>query len=345
MRYTKRYKLANGKNVWKFDPPKDALLAGVVTKKIWRDGRSARYESKRLEELVDKFRAGELEGVHLGEHSPINVIISWYVREAELSEVRYKCIRACREDFGHKAVGSLDVHFAQKVYDRWIKNISISHANQKMDALIAMMDFATQQGIITGHTLHSVSKLPPERHADVRGEWTEEAAVKFVDKCMESVETASLGVMAVIIAHTLQSASVVKELTWDKVDFNSGLLSCGNATIRMQPELQALLQQQHDRWGHQRWVVPFYSDYDRIPRPYPQLSRYTNPICEQLGISPPLYLGDLRDLYVHKHAKSGVSPEVLVGVTGMSRDRVLAFYNPEDLSIHLPNNVVEFPRR
>lgn len=343
MRYIRRNKLADGKTVWRFDPPKDAVLAGVVTSKVWEDGRTARYEAPRLIELVDKFRAGEIEGVNINELSTVNVVIVWWESLVRLSRGRRVLIRSIRKDIGHRAIKHLNKDYMQGVYNQWLKDYAINHCNSKLNTLIVMMDFVVSQGVLKSHSLHSVEKLKAEPYKNVTPEWTHEIASDFVAKCMEDVNTANLGVLAVLIAHTLQKPGVVKELKWDSVDFDNNTITCGRATITMSDELRHLMEQQHARWGHQRWVVPSYSNYDRIPKPYPRLFEHSNRIFSSLGKTP-LSLENLRDLYIHKHAQAGVSPGVIAGMTGMSLERVIKFYDGLNLSKHLDTSIIKFER-
>ena len=47
MKYTKKTKLKDGSTVYRFVPPKDAKLSGVVKNKTFQDGRAAdtRYQN------------------------------------------------------------------------------------------------------------------------------------------------------------------------------------------------------------------------------------------------------------------------------------------------------------
>ena len=64
-RYTKECKTNTGV-VWRFEPPKDALDAGVVTRQSFRDGRTARFEIPKLIERVEAFRRGEIVAGNIG---------------------------------------------------------------------------------------------------------------------------------------------------------------------------------------------------------------------------------------------------------------------------------------
>ena len=48
MKYTVKTKLKDGSTVYRFVPPKDAKLSGVVKSKTFKDGRAARYEIPKL---------------------------------------------------------------------------------------------------------------------------------------------------------------------------------------------------------------------------------------------------------------------------------------------------------
>ena len=61
MKYTHKVKLKDGSYIYRFVPPKDAKLAGVMKNHTFKDGRQARYEIPKLLKTVEEFRIYLLE--------------------------------------------------------------------------------------------------------------------------------------------------------------------------------------------------------------------------------------------------------------------------------------------
>ena len=60
-KYTTKYRKADGTLSWRFTPPDDVKIAGVVKNVTFQDGRTARYEIPKLLKLIEKYKKGEIK--------------------------------------------------------------------------------------------------------------------------------------------------------------------------------------------------------------------------------------------------------------------------------------------
>src|SRR6056297_2546365 len=90
MKYTRKYTTGKGETRWRFIPPEEARLAGVVRTQTFKDGRTARWEIPKLIEKVEAFQRGELVEGDVGPRSKIKHVINHYFRSSSFLSLSSK---------------------------------------------------------------------------------------------------------------------------------------------------------------------------------------------------------------------------------------------------------------
>jgi len=346
VRYVVVQTYPSGKKYWQFRAPKDAKLAGVVTDKYWSDGRSARYEAQRMNQQIDDFRAGKLFGKHISQHSNMNVIINLWAQETDPSDTKKTFVECARNYIGSKTLEDVaDPEKTNKLYLKWLKDYSVSHANQMLAGIKTVLDFCVLRKLIPYNALHSIQLERPERNKDVgENPWTHELISEVVDHCLSDVKTANFGVFLMLMAATLREAKTVAELTWDNVNVEEGELEIDGIVYELSDSLADLLRQQYERFGHQKYVVPHVRNNGGILLPYLAPSNTLAFFLKKLDkFQKGLDIQRLRMFFVKSRIESGDSPEDVRLSSGMSMAKIEALF--KGLKKVKSSDIISFPRR
>jgi len=90
MKYTTKAKLKDGSTVYRFIPPKDARLSGVVKNMTFKDGRAARYEIPKLVKIVEDFRRGKILAGNVDINSNLRQILSYYYSTGQFNSLSFR---------------------------------------------------------------------------------------------------------------------------------------------------------------------------------------------------------------------------------------------------------------
>src|SRR6056297_884710 len=115
MKYTRKYTTNKGETRWRFTPPEEARLAGVVRTQTFKDGRTARWEIPKLIERVEAFQRGELVEGDVGPRSKIKHVVNHYLRSSSFlslsssSQISYEgtLTSVCESSLSQKKLGDI----------------------------------------------------------------------------------------------------------------------------------------------------------------------------------------------------------------------------------------------
>ena len=87
MKYTQKVKLKDGSFSYRFSPPKDVMLSGIVKGKTFKDGREARHKIPKLIQLVEDFRKGKILSGNINVNSNFNQVIKHFYNTGQFNSL------------------------------------------------------------------------------------------------------------------------------------------------------------------------------------------------------------------------------------------------------------------
>ena len=322
MRYVQVVTGQKSRTVYRFVPPKDAKLAGVVAAKEWTSKGQATVDSKRLNIKIDKFRRGEMKEP-INTDSPISAVLTWWIEKEDPPQYKQTYARASRLTVGDMSLRDFCDNI-EAVYSNWLEKESASSASQKLNALSTMLDFCVSKKLIVSNPAKTIKRVPPNLPLDVENNlWSEDIAHSIIDHCMQDVEKANLGVLMLLVGSTLQKVSSIINLTWDDVNLTTEFaeIAVGDKVFTLSASLTTLLDQQYERYGHQLFVVPKVKLGHSVTGPSEAFPNDLRNVQDDLGLGPGLNLGSYRDFCIKQRILDGDDLEELRWITGMSEER------------------------
>lgn len=332
-RYTKECKTNTGV-VWRFEPPKDALDAGVVTRQSFRDGRTARFEIPKLIERVEAFRRGEIVAGNIGPTSTLLQVSKHYMTTVHYKSLSYNSKKSYdsnlnsinntyifNKQFGSIKIKDLTAVHCAEVYDKWCEEISINSANAFSRVLSVVLNYCKSLDLIIKNPMSNVRKRNHNPRSVV---WRNEDVVKFLDTAFTQFRWRNIGLIALMCYEWGQRPTDIRLMKFDQIDWDNRIVTITQtkrgATVQLPipDNLYDMLLEQRQDWGFQEYVVPYHRPADRAFRPLDitQVSHLANEVKREAGIPDDLRIGDLRKSAIVEMIDAGVDHLAIMSVTG-----------------------------
>jgi integrase len=336
--------LAEARNVYRYNPPKDAVEAGVVK----RTTLGTNYEQacayvEEQNKLLTEWRAERKYLKELTKKSKIKDLIKSYCNSLSFSNLTEKT----KDDYlyylqcwyksrlggvpleGAK-IGNIMTPMCQKVYEEHAEN-SISLANHSLAVYRLLFNYAIRHGFTTYNPFTQV-KTHKQRSRKVV--WEREHVRAFLNTAFSKFEWRNLGVIVYMAYEWGQRLGDMRTLTWDSYDMDAGVLtltqSKRGATITLPTSegLQAMLKQQHDDFGFQPYVAPVPKTVKGRLQPYSLsgLSQMGTQIMKAADLPEELTLMDLRRTAITEMVQEGVPLSSIMSISGHATPTSLTPY-------------------
>ena len=332
-RYTQKIELKDSIS-WRFVPPQDAINAGIVTRKTFKDGRTARYEIPRLIERVDAFRRGDIASGNVGHNSTLAQVYKHYTTTTHYkslalnSQKNYNYTMNAIADtvvyskpLGLFKISSLNGLNCSEAYTTWVEDVSISKANQCSRMLSLLINFCISVDIVKHNPMSAVKKLKHETESVV---WMQQEVEDFLEVSFSEFKWRNIGLIAMMCYEWAQRPNDIRLLKWSSIDLNKEVVTIKQtkrgATVELpiSTELISMLTQQKKDWDFQDYVVPYERPADKAYRPLErgQISYLANEVKEIAKLPPELKIGGLRKSGIVEMIDAGVDHLQIMSVTG-----------------------------
>lgn len=343
MKWTTKKKLRDGSFRWYFSPPKSAVSAGVVSRKYFDDGRTARYEVPRLIKIVEDFKKGGIAASSINKDHNMLEAITFFLNTEYYIKSSYSYNKRARESafkslktfIGKTKIKDINAYDLNKDYKLWIEARGLLLANHMLTALILLCDFLVVEGLMEVNYAKSVVKQTTIIREKQSTDWSIESAQKVIEHCLSSFETTSLGLLLLLVYETAQKAVTILELEWDNINLDSSSVSLPRSglTVKLKPATIHLLKQQKEMWGFQKYVLPYHRVFDNSYRPLKFPGRKLSEICIKLGYSGKLDLPALRLLAIREFVAAGMEPAYLANLLGVNGASVAQYYKGKEINV------------
>jgi integrase len=350
MKYTTKTKLKDGSTVYRFVPPKDAKLSGVVKSKTFQDGRAARYEIPKLIKVVEDFRRGKILAGNIDINSNLRQVLAHYYKTGQFNSLSlhtqktytYGFNKICVTKMFGRELGDITLKYltpthCTELYETWVKQVSVDNANQLSRIFSVLINFCISLGLMDKNPMSMVKKRSHEPRSVV---WTQEQVELFVETAFSKFEYRNIGLLALLCYEWGQRPVDIRLLKWSSIDFDNKMVTIKQtkrgATVQLPIEgkLDELLSQQREDWGFQDYVLPYQRPSDGAYGviEHFQVSALANEVKALCGLPKELQMGDLRKTAITELIRSGVDQLAIMSVTGHRNVQSLNPYNKHNFN-------------
>ena len=350
MKYTVKTKLKDGSTVYRFIPPKDAKLSGVVKNKTFQDGRAARYEIPKLIKVVEDFRKGKILAGNIDVNSNLRQVLAHYYKTGQFNSLSlhtqktytYGYNKICVTKMFGRELGDITLKYltpthCTELYETWVKQVSVDNANQLSRIFSVLINFCISLGLMDKNPMSMVKKRSHEPRSVV---WTQEQVELFVETAFSKFEYRNIGLLALLCYEWGQRPVDIRLLKWSSIDFDNKMVTIKQtkrgATVQLPVEgkLDELLSQQKEDWGFQDYVLPYQRPSDGAYGviEHFQVSALANEVKALCGLPKELQMGDLRKTAITELIRSGVDQLAIMSVTGHRNVQSLNPYNKHNFN-------------
>jgi len=343
MKYTK-VTTHKGRKTWTFTPPKEVRDAGVMQRKVFKDGRAARYEIPRLIQLVEKYRKGSIKDAGLIDDSRFVHLCNNYFNSAEYNNLSAKSQkmytqtlgRLCEVEikgrpFGQYKAKSIDLELCRELYQQHLQKETALSANRKLGIVGVVLKHGVKIGFLPFNPASGVEKVKAEKKITV---WTNEQVEAFLKEGYKEFSTRNVTLLVHMCYEWAQVQQDILCLTWDDLDFNTNTATIYRASadttvlIPIEEPLLSLLKEQEKDWGFQKYVIP-----DTIPSgsrynimDYQRMRKLFVGILDKAGLPKGLSINQLRGTAITEMIQAGADTIAVTQVTGHANISSLSHY-------------------
>lgn len=274
MKYTRRYKLKDGRTKWVFSPPEDCIKAGVAEKRVFYDGRKARWWVTRSVQKIEAYKRGTLVAGDISSELNIGQIIGHYLHSQDFLDLantsqkgvesRLKKVLEVKikeTPVRNFRLKNLNVFFGEKVYKALKENYPISLANSIYSSLSSVFNYCISEGLILVNPLNFIKKDKPEKEEQVF--WTREQVRTVVDHAFKEFETRTIGLLILMCYEWVQPISFLTKLKWSQIDLENKTITLyppkkRTVTLPTEEPILDLLKQQKELVDFQEYVFPHF---------------------------------------------------------------------------------------
>ena len=337
-----RYK---GKVSYRYNPPQDAVDAGVVKRQALGNNRLAAIKyAEEQNVFVDEWRREQKHLKNLTEKARVRDLIKSYERNIHFKKLEKKTaenyLYYLAQWCGYKVGGvplieakikDIYTPMVQRVYDAHAET-SVSFANHCLAVWRLLFNYAIRHGF-TQFNPFSKIKRRTERHRKIV--WTKDEVTKFLDIAYSDFNTRNIGLIIQMAYEWGQRMGDMRLLQWSSYNLDTGILTLeqskrrAHITLPTSQGLQEMLRQQHETYGWQKYIAPSNkSDRKGGLVPYSDilLGRWAKRIKEQAGINDEVKMMDLRRTAVTEMIEAEVPLPNIMAMTGHATPQSVAPY-------------------
>lgn len=334
-----RYVMQVG-NTYRYNPPSDAVKAGVVRRKTFTDLDEAVRYSQMANAELDAWRKERKDLRNLNTNAKVSELINSYKQNISYTALSAKTRKdydyylACWSShklLQHNKIAELTTPLCQRIYEEAAEH-SVSLANHSLACYRLLFNYAIRHGF-TQH--NPFSKVLRRADKPRRTVWTRADIKTFLDVAYSSFKWRNVGLIVQMAHEWGQRLGDMRLLTWQSYDVETGVLSLeqskrrAKVTLPTSQTLQAMLKQQHEEYGWQQYIAPSNKpDQQGGLKPFSdmRLAIVGADIMKAANISEGLRLMDLRRTAISEMLEVGVPITNIMSISGHATPQSLTPY-------------------
>jgi integrase len=238
--------------------------------------------------------------------------------------------------FSRAGIQTIKPPNAQFAYNTWAEK-GVPWANHCQAVASKVWNYAISLGYTEANPFSKLSKRP---HNPRKNVWTREDVRLFLDTAYSRFQWRSVGLVVQMAYEWCQRLGDMANLTWDKYNFDQKVCKLEQSKRRARvelpatDELHAMLVQQFDEVGHQKYICPkVYMNIIINDNPYSkcELRRVARIIMDAAGLPQHYQIMDMRRTGTVEMVDAGVPLAQIMSVTGHA--------NPQSVKPYLKNTL------
>jgi integrase len=335
----------DNKSKWRYNPPPDAIDAGVVKRmELGTVYQTAYAIAEEQNKILDEWRKERKHLKNLTTNAKLSDLIKSYKTSLSFSKLGTKTQESYLYDLKawyQSRVGGVPLLWAklediktpmcQRVYEEHAAR-SVSFANHSLAVYRLLFNYAIRQGFTNHNPFSKVQRRIDKARKTV---WTKEDVKAFLEVAYSSFKWRNVGLIVQMAYEWGQRMGDMRMLKWENYDMETGVLSLEQSkrrariTLPTSEGLQAMLKQQHDEYGWQQYVAPS-NKADRngglVPYSLMNLSRVGDVIKKEAQLPEEIKLMDLRRTAVTEMIEAEVPLPNIMAMTGHATPQSVAPY-------------------
>jgi integrase len=194
------------------------------------------------------------------------------------------------------------------------------------------MNYFVARDLITKNPMAKVRKRTSEPRSVV---WTHDQVMSFLDMAFTRGNWTSIGMIVMMAYEWAQRPIDIRSLKWENVDLDNQVVKIkqtkrgARVELPVPDNLNAMLKQQQDTWGFQKWVVPHHRPQGNAYRPLTvmQMTHQLKQVKDAVGLPDELQVGDLRKTAIIEMILGGAEALAIQSATGHKNVASLNPYN------------------
>ena len=332
-----------GRSVWRYNPPKDAVEAGVVERKYFNTVEEANAYAETNNAIISAWRKERKEMKALTANSTIGDLIRSYKHSLSYQNLtprvkehynyflqRWEKSRIGGVPMLKAKLNTIMTPMCQRVYEEHAAN-SISLANHCLAAYRLIFNYGVRQGFIVHNPFTHVK---PMRTKPRRVTWDREQVRAVLNTAYSRWEWRNIGLIVHMAYEWGQRLGDMRTLTWDCYDLKTGVLSLtqskrrAKVSIPTSEGLRKVLEQQHRDYSWQKYIAPSHRRVNRQLVPYSIniINDLGRTVMDAAGLPKDLWLMDLRRTAITEMVENGVPVTSVMAISGHATPQSLTPY-------------------
>lgn len=323
-----------------FDPPSEAIKAGITQRKFYEDGRSYRYEVPKQLSIIEAWRKGEVAPEVLNPNSTILQAIAFYRSTRSYQNLKAssknsydnclnKAYKTSAFRYGKLRIKELDVKVCRNAYGQWVED-SVYSANRNRVIFGILFTFLCSLDLLDKNPMALVKS---ERHEPETSVWSKKEIDTFFSVAFTRYEWRNVALIVYLCYEWGQRPIDIQQLQWSNLDFDTNICtltqSKRGATVYLpiSEEMREMLIEQKELFDFQQYIAPRLRVQDNAYRPYTSSSmgEIFREIKKEAGLGDHLKVGALRKTAINEARDAGVD---VAGIQQFSGHKNLSSLNP-----------------
>ena len=336
---TPRYVMESN-NTYRYNPPSDAVKAGVVRRKTFGDYEEAVSYATLANTELDVWRKERKDLRNLRTDARVSDLVASYKQNISYASLNPKT----RKDYDyyikcwsgiknlqHTKLEELNTPTCQRIYEEAAER-SVSLANHSLSVYRLLFNYAIRHGFTQHNPFSKVLKRADKARKVV---WTRADIKAYLTTAYSQFKWRNVGLIVQMAHEWGQRLGDMRLLKWSSYDVETGVLTLeqskrrATVTIPTSQTLQTMLKQQHAEYGWQEYIAPSNSpDGKGGLKPYTliRLPIIGAEIMKAAGLPDTLRLMDLRRTAISEMLEHGVPITNVMSVSGHASAQSLTPY-------------------
>ena len=325
-RYVQAYQTADNTTLYRFNPPQNLILAGVVGRVSLGSVQPDAYaKAHELNAKIDAWRLAM--DTTISRRSKLSELADDYFESSNFKLLRAGTQRDYRYFIGVAVATLNDPKFhtvtsrqAKAAYEEWVEQ-GISFANHVCATVNMLYNYAKDREYCITNPFVKVKRKQAMQRKIV---WQHEHVMQFLDTAYSEWRWRNIGLIVQMGYEWVQRIGDMRNLTWDSLDMDNKILNLEQSKRRAEVRLpiseglHSMLAAQQDDFGFQQYVAPMLQPRAGKYLPYTKtnISKLGRKVMSAAKLPKELWLMDLRRTGTTQMNDAGVPMGQIMSVTG-----------------------------